>query len=54
MKTQPVHVPQATHATVKRYARVHGLDLGDAVAQLVAYALSRKAALARHKKKAKH
>lgn len=50
-KTKPIHVPTPTHTKVKLYAVDNGKEIGEATAELVDYALDRKAALAKYEEK---
>lgn len=53
-KTQPVHINVATYRRIVKYAnRTPSGTIGEAVEHLVAYALARKAALAKNAAKSK-
>ncbi len=49
-KTQPVHVPREVIPTIKENAKAKNITIGESVADLVNYAVNRKAALAKYEK----
>jgi hypothetical protein len=53
--TTPVHIDVKTHARIVTYTRTSkpGQTLGEAIDELVRYALARKAALAKHAAKSR-